>query len=243
MDDKLKVLRKIIDHCLNTNVKTDINRILLLINSLAPFASAAFLQFKVSHRKIEHLHKMVGEGIHKQWIDIYQENNFAMIDPVVLNARCEYRAFEWHEAFKMHPCQNKQFMDYMSKFGLKTGIAYAYPFDLVSGRLSLLSLQLDDTQDVEHYKFILECLLPHIHYATEKYLKIEDSHYQLDLSSRELEVLKWVEQGKKSREIGRILEISENTVKYHLSNVFMKLDVTNRVQAIAKARTHHLIGG
>lgn len=51
------------------------------------------------------------------------------------------------------------------------------------------------------------------------------------LSNRELEVLKLVAVGHFNKDIGRILCISERTVKNHLSNIFRKIDCTDRTQA------------
>ncbi|MDE7321622.1 MAG: response regulator transcription factor [Lachnospiraceae bacterium] len=51
------------------------------------------------------------------------------------------------------------------------------------------------------------------------------------LSSRELEVLKLVAVGHFNKDIGSILRISERTVKNHLSNIFRKIDCTDRTQA------------
>ncbi|MCI9386683.1 MAG: response regulator transcription factor [Lachnospiraceae bacterium] len=51
------------------------------------------------------------------------------------------------------------------------------------------------------------------------------------LSNRELEVLKLVSVGHFNKDIGRILCISERTVKNHLSNIFRKIDCTDRTQA------------
>ncbi|PYI50747.1 hypothetical protein DLM86_28570 [Paenibacillus flagellatus] len=55
------------------------------------------------------------------------------------------------------------------------------------------------------------------------------------LSSREREVLGHVLQGKSNREIAEKLVISEHTVKNHMTNIFQKLGVTDRAQAIALA--------
>jgi transcriptional regulator EpsA len=54
------------------------------------------------------------------------------------------------------------------------------------------------------------------------------------LSSRELEIMEWVRNGKTNFEIGMILDISAFTVKNHLQRIFRKLDVVNRAQAVAK---------
>lgn len=54
------------------------------------------------------------------------------------------------------------------------------------------------------------------------------------LSNKETEVLRWVEEGKTNWEVSIILGISERTVKFHLSNIFKKYQVSNRIQAIIK---------
>jgi transcriptional regulator EpsA len=54
------------------------------------------------------------------------------------------------------------------------------------------------------------------------------------LSTRELEIMEWVRNGKTNFEIGMILDISAFTVKNHLQRIFRKLDVVNRAQAVAK---------
>jgi two-component system, NarL family, nitrate/nitrite response regulator NarP len=53
------------------------------------------------------------------------------------------------------------------------------------------------------------------------------------LSPRERTLLEALSKGLTNRELARDLEISENTVKFHLSNLFEKLAVKNRAQAIA----------
>ncbi|KAF0115939.1 MAG: putative Nitrate/nitrite response regulator protein [Rhodobacteraceae bacterium] len=53
------------------------------------------------------------------------------------------------------------------------------------------------------------------------------------LSPRERTLLEALSKGLTNRELARDLEISENTVKFHLSNLFEKLSVKNRAQAIA----------
>ena len=57
------------------------------------------------------------------------------------------------------------------------------------------------------------------------------------LSAREREVLLLVGRGLSNREIGRSLRIGPETVKWHLKNTFGKLGVSNRVQALNRART------
>ena len=64
---------------------------------------------------------------------------------------------------------------------------------------------------------------------------------QYDLSEREREVLGLIVQGYNNREIGEQLYISRSTVKNHVSNIFSKLNVDSRSEAVALALQHHLI--
>jgi DNA-binding NarL/FixJ family response regulator len=56
-----------------------------------------------------------------------------------------------------------------------------------------------------------------------------------ELTRRELEVLEHIASGRTNREIGARLSISEDTVKAHLKNIFGKLGVSDRAQAMAVA--------
>jgi LuxR family maltose regulon positive regulatory protein len=61
------------------------------------------------------------------------------------------------------------------------------------------------------------------------------------LSGRELEILEWMARGDSNAVIGAHLLISENTVKWHVKNVFAKLGVNNRTAAVMAAQQHQLL--
>jgi DNA-binding NarL/FixJ family response regulator len=56
-----------------------------------------------------------------------------------------------------------------------------------------------------------------------------------ELSDREIEVLKLIANGKDNAQIARELVISPKTVKNHISNILMKLQIDNRIQAAVYA--------
>ncbi|MGH1386018.1 response regulator transcription factor [Kordia sp.] len=67
--------------------------------------------------------------------------------------------------------------------------------------------------------------------------KIED----LGLSKREYEVLCKLAKGHSNKEIASLLFVSESTIKTHVSNVYTKLDVKRRTQAIQKAKALNIL--
>ena len=61
------------------------------------------------------------------------------------------------------------------------------------------------------------------------------------LSPREREVLEQLASGLSNKGIARALDMTENTVKFHLKNIFTKLDVNKRMLAVAAGRNLRLI--
>jgi DNA-binding NarL/FixJ family response regulator len=63
----------------------------------------------------------------------------------------------------------------------------------------------------------------------------------LSLTRREREILALVAEGHSNRELARRLWVTEQTVKFHLSNVYRKLNVANRTEASRWAHRHGLV--
>lgn len=61
------------------------------------------------------------------------------------------------------------------------------------------------------------------------------------LTPREIEVLAMLAEGLGNKEIGRQLNISDNTVKFHLSSIFGKLGASSRTEAVMQGMRHGLI--
>jgi ATP/maltotriose-dependent transcriptional regulator MalT len=61
------------------------------------------------------------------------------------------------------------------------------------------------------------------------------------LSERELEVLTLLDSGRPNREVARELFVSVGTVKTHTNNIYRKLGVRNRAEALSRARSLKLI--
>jgi DNA-binding NarL/FixJ family response regulator len=63
-----------------------------------------------------------------------------------------------------------------------------------------------------------------------------NKHILASISEREFNVLKAMYDGKTNQQMADELFVSVNTIKTHISNIYIKLDVANRTAAIAKVR-------
>ncbi len=67
------------------------------------------------------------------------------------------------------------------------------------------------------------------------------SHDDCDLTRREKEILRLAAEGHSNAKLAKMLWVTEQTVKFHLSNVYRKLNVANRTEAARWAQIHGLI--
>jgi len=65
--------------------------------------------------------------------------------------------------------------------------------------------------------------------------------HETDLTRRELEILQLVAEGHTNADLAKQLWVTEQTIKFHLSNVYRKLDVSNRTEAARWAQLHGLL--
>jgi DNA-binding NarL/FixJ family response regulator len=90
----------------------------------------------------------------------------------------------------------------------------------------------------------LQLLLPHVGdacRAAEQSRAAADAAAALNLTSREVEVLQLLSEGLLARTIAARLGLSPRTVHKHLSNVYTKLGVHDRLVAVSFARERGLI--
>jgi transcriptional regulator EpsA len=93
-----------------------------------------------------------------------------------------------------------------------------------------------------HHAFLMKLMTPHLHFALGRVLTTV-AEYQgalgkskKALSERQREILHWLNEGKTNWEIAKILGLTELNVKYHIDQIFLKLEVRSRAHAVAKGR-------
>lgn len=67
---------------------------------------------------------------------------------------------------------------------------------------------------------------------------ISEGFKEFNLSKREIEVLTYISNGLNNEDIAKKMFVSKNTIKTHITHIYSKLDVKNRVQAIQKIKNY-----
>src|SRR5262245_20421376 len=80
-----------------------------------------------------------------------------------------------------------------------------------------------------------------VFFAVSNRPQVEELHADWDLTSRETEILLALAEGRSNKEIAGQFWLSEQTIKYHLTNIYRKLRVGSRTEAVRQAYEHGLI--
>ena len=131
-------------------------------------------------------------------------------------------------------------------FGYKTGIAMA--LHLPGGRHFVMGVDRDQPlpdDDVLVTRMMADLQLLAVH-AQETAVRLLAPQMAVAqgvprLTETEIEILKWTAEGKSGWAVSQILAISEHNVKYHVKKILVKLAVSSKHQAAAKAKALGLI--
>jgi DNA-binding CsgD family transcriptional regulator len=171
------------------------------------------------------------------WRDRYFERKYYEIDPVVRRTPTLSGPFLWDQLADRYQLQpGEQMVLHESReAGLKHGVSV--PLFGPWGRVSVVSFasRFNDA-DPLHQMSHLNALAWQFHVAFADMARPEDNSIpKVELSWRERDCLRWTAEGKSSWNIGMILNISENTVNFHIKSAMRKLGTTSRTEAVVKA--------
>ena len=108
--------------------------------------------------------------------------------------------------------------------------------ELVSGVIREMSQAMENRSGNRLRDAFIAELIAEIDASSESEQKEDEL-----LSPREREVLRYVMQGQSNREIAEAIPLSVNTVKFHLKNIFEKLGVSSRKDAVSVAIRERLV--
>lgn len=169
------------------------------------------------------------------WQERYRERGYVAIDPTVRHGLCSVTPIVWSdEVFAGAP----RLWEEARAFGLDFGWALASrDANGVSGMLTLArSHEVLSAAELAEKIFRMSWLAHVTHVGFSRCLTAKlIPEATVRLSSREAEVLRWTAEGKTSGEISRILNVSERTINFHITNAMIKLNAVNKTAATIRA--------
>ncbi len=175
-----------------------------------------------------------------QWMKRYTEEGYDKDDPKMRYCNTRSRPVCWSDGLindlirdpKLAGRDRAFWQDTLDQ-GLGHGVTI--PIQTSIGGNGLLCVAYDEANAGEGFASLplLEAWAMHMH----SHLQTLYRRQQIGspLSERELEVLRWTVIGKTTEEVGRILNISDNTVLFHLKGLRRKLNVSNKFHLTAQA--------
>jgi len=130
---------------------------------------------------------------------------------------------------------SKRFFYIMIGIGIFSAIALIFLYMFFSLRRKNKDLELEQkNSQIQSYMLKIKELEQEMKKEGKDEINIESKLKELDLTKREIDVLKLIVQGYSNDEIADKMYISKNTVKSHIKNIYLKLDVKNRIQVMRK---------
>jgi len=174
----------------------------------------------------------------KTWQQYYIAQDYMRIDPVLRCAVSTYGPFRWADLERKWSLDRRQtsFLRQAEDAGLNHGLGI--PFAGSRHQIAGIALATSEASHRPHPNIDLLQAYANQFYTVYKRLVInptrETPTFSI-LSDKETEVLKWIAAGLTAKEAGDRLNISHNTVNYHLRNIFLKLNVNTSIEAVLKA--------
>lgn len=174
----------------------------------------------------------------RDWMEYYTKNGYFHKDPIPKHAFTTTEAYTWEHVVQTRPISTKQrrLMCEAEEAKLHSGAAvaiYGPNFEVAGVGLASTLGNVNPSKDTLS---IIRALSHQFHLAYSQFDYIAPKPIPpVSLTPREREILCFGAEGKSVPVIGAILSISVGAVKFHLQNIYKKLDVSSRQTAIVKA--------
>lgn len=137
----------------------------------------------------------------------------------------------WHDFYSEKEFRRLRMAEYFRRVGIWHELLVCLPPQAGRERRLMLSRVASDPPFSERDRLLLTLLRPHLVNTRDR---IEAQRRTVpDLTPRQLELIRRVARGDTNRQVARDLGLSEGTVRKHLENIYRRLEVQSRTEAVA----------
>jgi len=230
---------KIIELSQKAKSEDDIARIIDVLHDIISFESAAIFVASKQNDDLN-IKQVFNHSYNQDLLDRCMKDGNSHFSLMMNNVIQFNRPMVWNDMWQPAKCPSSfGVVGAIRCFGDAQGIMF--PFSVGQSSYSIATLSMEFKRESDHIYYgnrFLSYISALLQYPCKAVNRIISCRYESGvnlLTSRETQVLEWAAKGKTAWEVATILSISERTVKFHLTNIYQKLNVINRQQAIAKA--------
>lgn len=170
-----------------------------------------------------------------EWQARYRERDYLSVDPTVRHGLQSTLPIVWSDDL-FHSAA--ELWDDACSSGLRYG--WAQSSRTANGITGMLTLARSheplSTREFQDKKLKMSWFTQMAHLGmSQRLIKEIMPEAAARLTDREVEVLRWTAEGKTSREISCIINLSERTVNFHINNAMVKLNAVNKTSAVILA--------
>jgi LuxR family quorum sensing-dependent transcriptional regulator len=170
-----------------------------------------------------------------EWLTRYLSGGLLVCDPMLREARTRLRAVSWADVRRrLRPgSEGRAVLALAAEFGMDSGLTV--PVFEASGAVGFVDVAGRGVVVDDVLRASVTAASLHTYGRLAALTSKRAASATVALTTREIEVLRWIANGKSDWQIGKILPISAKTVNYHAENVKQKFDVSTRIQAVVAA--------
>ena len=237
--DAVKLL-EITHACVSCATESDFRSLFPRILKLLSFDHGIAISARLGSRGGVVVNQVVNVSYPEEFCREYLSRDYFRVDPVMWNALATCHPQYCCETTHGRP---SEIISLCGDFNLREGYVLGARSPGPTGGECLFSFKSPSVKQDRRTVGMLAFVGPHLHLALSRALHGEQAAgKQVTLSSREKDVVDWLQQGKSSWETSVILGISERTVNFHVYNITRKLGASNRAQALAIVARLGLLG-
>lgn len=184
----------------------------------------------------------IAENYPDDWMSHYKANGYEKIDPIPRSCYTTSRPFTWDSVVQTRNLkrEEKKVMNEATDANLLDGLAV--PICGHNGELAGVGMasSAGGARMDANLLSKIRALSYQFHLAYTELMRKKDSGApsgigQVRLTEREKEILLWAAEGKSDAVIAEIIGITHATIRFHMNNIFRKLQANERTLATVKA--------